>query len=397
MTRVNLLEQKGLHGEPVSLGRPVPGRAGAEEEVSDVTEAFTESIEQPAEIFEQETSSAEEISGLKPETSQRPIIPEGDRGVTPSMERHYKPEESAFSRGPSSRVILFLLVVAIGVTLYFILRSPDDMTPVPVTPVPEETTPVTPGEQSTETPPAKESAPESPIEQKPATQDTGESQAAGKGLEKYVPFAGMEKSESDIQLAIQHGRQKAESTRAILTATAAGGHINFLSLSNDHLTLNAFTLSPKLSDQLHNEILGTSIVDSIGLFLREPSPRGEGYNVDVYTDVIHTPLQPDSSSLRPMSLSDIFRKLKEWIALPSIRILDWRPQYVAAVDGWDRGPVYIQLAGTKVSIMRVLQIVRKEAYNVGISKVYIYNHTEQPSLQGPYQVKLYLTLYGKAE
>jgi len=399
MIQINLLEEDGLSKSPVSLERPAP------EEISE-QQTSEESLETPTEeeigleSFDQveespeATAAPDEPGEDEHEITRRPNIPgAGERRQEPTGKRRYEPKKSPFSRGPSIRVIIFLLVVVVGVTLYFLLRNPEQqMTPVPVTPPEETTAPEQPGETAViSTEPAEESTPQ--------TETTQETTSPTEGTSAYVPYAGLERSEQDIIDAIQHGRRKVESTHTILSATSGEGHINFLSISDDHLTLSARVYSAGMAERLHRAILGTSLVDTIALFYKDDISQNEGgsFNIDLFSDIRHPERAANKNDLKIATLSQIYAKAKEWIGIPSIELLAWQPQTAKTIDGWTRGPLYVQFAGTKVSIMRVLKTIQKAGYNVGISKIYIYNHANQPMVPGPYQVKLYLTLFGKAE
>jgi|GEM_PF-2079547 len=400
MIQINLLEEDGLSKSPVSLERPEPEEISEQEtpekqlEAPAEEEVDREPTEQAEEV--QEAAAApEETEEAEQDITRRPKIPgAGERKQEPTQKRRYEPKKSPFSRGPSIGVIIFLLVVVVGVTLYFLLRNPDQqMTPVPVTPPEETTTPEQPGETGvTPTEPAEEAP-------TPQPETTQESASPTEETSSYVPYAGIERNEQDIIAAIQHGRRKVESIHTILSATSGEGHINFLSISDDHLTLNARVYSAGMADRLHQAILGTSVIDTIALFYKDDISQNEGgsFNIDLFSDIRHPDMAANKNDLKIATLSQIYAKAKEWIGIPSIELLAWKPQKAGTIDGWARGPMYVQFAGTKVSIMRVLKTIQKAGYNVGISKIYIYNHADQPMVPGPYQVKLYLTLFGKAE
>lgn len=399
MIQINLLEEDGLSKSPVSLERPAPEEI-SEQEVSEElreTSAEEETDLAPTEEAEetQEAAAApEDTEEAEPDITRRPIIPgAGEQKQEPTQKRRYEPKKSPFSRGPSIGVIIFLLVVVAGVTLYFLLRNPDQqMSPVPVTPPEETTAPEQPGETAV--------TPTEPTEEEPTPQpETTQETTVPTEATSYVPYAGIERNEQDIIAAIQHGRRKVESTHTILSATSGEGHINFLSISDDHLTLNARVYSAGMAERLHQAILGTSLVDTIALFYKDDISQSEGgsFNIALFSDIRHPEMAANKNDLKIATLSQIYAKAKEWIGIPSIELLAWQPQTARTIDGWTRGPMYVQFAGTKVSIMRVLKTIQKAGYNVGISKIYIYNHADQPMVPGPYQVKLYLTLFGKAE
>ncbi len=396
MIQINLLEEDGLSKSPVSLKRPTT------DEFPDTT-AKDEPVESPQEEVEEATLgeetaakdsiAEEEQESTGSESGKRPKIPRsGDRKDTTKPRPKYEPKKSPFSRGPSLGVIIFLLLVVVGVTLYFLLRHPKkEMTPVPVSPPERTTAPTQPGDQAK--PPVKQ--PEKPTPKPTPQKET----SPAKETTAYVPYAGVERSEQDIIDAIQHGRRKVESTHTILSAISGEGHINFISISDDHLSLNAHVYSAAMAEGLRNAILATSLVDTIALFYKDKDDLNseDGFDIDIYSEIKHPKMSANKNDLKIATLSQIYAKTKEWIGIPSIQLLAWQPQTAETIDGWTRGPMYVQFAGTKVSIMRVLRTIQKAGYNVGISKIYIYNHTNQPLVPGPYQVKLYLTLFGKTD
>ncbi|MBS1272411.1 MAG: hypothetical protein MAGBODY4_01556 [Candidatus Marinimicrobia bacterium] len=376
MIRVNLLEEDRLGKEPLKSSQ-ITGEAPEEEK-----EVPTEPEEEQQPTPEEEGAAAE----AAPEDESRVKIPRSKKRQPGQPPKKRQPQEPPLSRGPSTGIIVFLFILAVGVTVYFMFfHKPKGQAPVPVAtdtttqevqPAPEEKIAVT------------EEAPE---------QAKGPTQTPGPTTALETPATHLPQSAEEIQQAVSLGKRKLESAYRLLSNVQAQSRLGFLSIGNQHLTLSALTNSRTFANRVRRQITNTSIVKNIELFDVQGINRG-GYKaeVNVYGNLKSLEEKPDSRGFRSTDIGNVHRVLKVWIAIPTIELIRWNTKQVTTVDGWNRGPVYIQMEGTHTGIIRVIHALKNHGYNFSVSKIYVSTPHEVTDNSPIYNLKLYLTMYGKA-
>mgnify|MGYP005843928515 CR=1 FL=1 len=373
MSKLNLLDDDQLGKTPIE-----------EQQTQKESPSQPDEHEQsPGEREQKDSSGVEELS----QDAARVRIPraKGRKPGKPPKKR--QPQASPLSRGPSTSVIVFLLVVAIGVTLYFmVFKQPQGPAPVPV--AMDTTESVVSEKPGTTTPPATK--PEI------VSSDTPIKEPAPVQRSESVDQGMMEKNTDEIKKSVERGKQKLESAYRLLSNISDRSALNFLSIGNEHLTLSAYTKSQAFANRVRTQITNTSMIDNIQLFDVEGNIQYDSQaQVSVYANMKPVTKFDKSRDLRTVGLSDVHHHIKEWIAIPTIELTDWNAHRTTVVDGWERVPLYIELTGSKTGIIRVIHAIKNYGYNVNISKIYVYSSSPEYSDTGQYTLKLYVALFGK--
>jgi len=365
MIRINLLEEDRLRKEPL--------------EASEVgEEAFNEEVEQP------ESESAESQQPT-PEDEPSVKIPRSKKRSAGTPPKKRKPQQPPLARGPSTSVILFLLVIAIGVTTYFIFfNKPGEMPPVPV--LTDTTTRVVEQETADVTEPAD----------KVPTPVTEQAEPAPLSTEREVPVY-LPQNMAEIQHVVSLGKKKLEAAYRLLNNVQTQSQLRFLSIGNQHLAMSTLTNSRTFANRVRRQITNTSIVRNIELFDVQGVKR-DGYKaeVNVYGNLKPQDEMSDPRDPRQTDIGNVHRELKEWVAIPTIELVQWNTTKVTRVNGWNRGPLFIQMEGSYTGIIRVIHALKNHGYNFSVSKIYVSTPYEISNSAPVYSLKLYLTLFGKA-
>ncbi|MCF7803005.1 MAG: hypothetical protein K9N46_10895 [Candidatus Marinimicrobia bacterium] len=372
MIRINLLEKDRLGQDP--LESDLPEDAGVpKEEPTGVPpeEAETQAAEPEEEL--QETEPAED-------SEPKVHLPRGKKRQPGQPPRKRPPKDAALSRGPSTGFIVFLLLIAIGVTAYFSFFHKSDM-PEPV-PVSTDTTVQEITQDTVTTQPAAEASQQVP----PETKQIPERAESPGYFQKF--------SDQELRYAVAHGKKKLESAYRLLSSIQNQSDLGFLSIGNEHLTLSAITESPSFANRIRRQVTNTSIIRNIELFQVTGLTSDNFTEVSVYANLTALERQAESTDLRQVDIGDVHHQLKEWISIPTIELTEWNAKQVNNVNGWNRGPLYIQMAGTKTGIIRVIHSLKNYGYNFGVSKIYVYAPRGNANTSDQYIFKLFITLFG---
>jgi len=380
--RINLLDDDSLRKpgeEAVPEDQKSPGQDLPEEHPLD---NFDEAVEQ-------DNPSAAETD----EPSVK--IPRGEGHEVQGSLKHRQPQQSPVSKGPSLGFIIFLIIIAAGVVIYFwLFRNPKEMTPVPVTPKSEQTTQTPVPSAPPETTKTAAEVPAPP--EKPVTPPIKEKSSQATPAVSKADFGRLETNADDIKATIIRGKKKLESSYRILSTVQAQSVLRLLSISDDHLALSGVTRSRTFANRVKVQLTDTAIIHDMPLFDVSPVLNRVGeFEVNVYATLRQKNGEHGASDLKSVGIGTVLEEIKEWIGVPTITIASWQTKHTDQVGDWQRGPLYIQVNGTKTGIIRVIHALKNYSHNVGISKIIVYSQSRSLDSADQYTLNLYLTLFGK--
>ncbi len=350
MIRINLLDEDQLSGSPSS--QPTRQRRRTSPKIPPPKPQSEEPRKR--------TPEKSATPGRRTARRQKPYVP--DR------------QTSSIYRGQSLAILIFLIVVGIGVAVYFLYFDNTERFSILGPSIPER---VVSDEQN--------------ISDDPGVTEEEKGQFPDDEFRQRT-----EDDLSAIRQFILHGKKITNYSHRIFSEVNDRSFIRFFAVSDEHMSLSALTRTPSFVGNIRAKIMDTDIVADLPLFSSQDysTHTRTWVELNVYANLLQLDL-PDDISMQQENLEAVRIHVKDLISIPEVNLRAWNTLQTSPVDGWNRGFIYSELIGKKESILQVLHSLQVTDHNISISKVLVSSVDTPLQFSDEYVMKLYIVIYGK--